>query len=326
MLNNIKINENIKKINWSARFTGVATVKPLIFNPTKEQIAEIKEISPEKVYDVNYYNKDGYSGEKESEISVLCVFNPNEQVKEAPKVAFPEKVYINVSFRIQDQERSFKVKDKDSGEETGEIKYMWIDDKLNTLTGTSLDEAIASSKYSSNFNKDKARKLLVGEKELYDLLLAMSGIYKSAIESGFLLGETPEEATKVFQDMVNGDIDILNNLKETGAFSVDGEFKEIDIILGAAIGKTDASKVYQRHHIGLYDNWVSPGGTGISEKTRKYLMSKGHLSGSASFQDSFEFQVYDPTRSLDLDVQTDTEDVDVATDSLDDLDSLVAPF
>lgn len=217
--------------NQPALYTGMVDLTPIMFNPTKEQLIEIKQIPADrqdKVQEPQYFGVDE-KGNKFTRLSLLCSYSPREMLKDESQ---PEKLYIDINFRIS--------KEIDTSS-TGSIRI--INDRVQYTWAPSIDALKANPRMAWMFaevdgEEPITREAKVGEVMLYNLI---SAIYskvgtKDNPITGFMLSDNPSET---FDNIVDGDFDILNSLFSSDssiyADMVDpktGNIRKISMLMG----------------------------------------------------------------------------------------------
>lgn len=213
-----------QSINFKAVFSGAAQVTPVRFNPTAEELREIKNIKEEfEVKDPNYTRT--IKGEDFAVVSLLAKFNPNKEMK-LTKNAYSENVFVHYDILCQNKAvvgaKSGKTQIIDEHNQSAWIK----------LEGkATLAKQIEKVQEEKDFNKYKdkdgiykinsktARIAKVGEVALYQLIFDMSTLdehrpntenpEKGSSLDEFKLGDDP---TKTFENICNGDVSALNML------------------------------------------------------------------------------------------------------------------
>ena len=170
-------------------FRGLGHVRPLCFNPTKAQMEELGHPYPKD---------DKYLVDGKMRLVLLCEYNPNKNFKGKAKVAYPEKMFTTISFNL---ENKVVVSQK------GSTKFINGGGKTSYVK--------SESDLQDWFDKTNVRPARVGEEELYRLLMAISSVVgtKENPLTNFPLSDdkSPEE---VFDDILTGDMTLLNNLLE----------------------------------------------------------------------------------------------------------------
>lgn len=302
-------------IDYKAVFTGVVDALPLRFNPTKSEIIEIKGIpddKSDKIQEPSYVNVvTRNDGKKESKLQLLMSIHPNEllcKTIDDDGNVFIEKKYNDDHYFTVDIFMSKEFEVSQAG------NFRFINESLQSTWAKSLDD-IKANKKMDWFDVSSARQAKKGEVQLYNLLYAWynkSGSKDSPIK-GFKLGEDPSET---FDEIVDGDVSILNEMLEEGGSSRkyfshdDGSLRKIAVLLGVkASEKTD-------NEGNFYYNQVTFGSSNVSTyaKEGRSLYKDAKLAveeGRFKAVSTFDFQVYDPLASIaGLQSQIDTDIVD----------------
>jgi hypothetical protein len=324
-------------INFRAVFTGVVDTTPLCFNPTKQDICRIKEIPADrqgKIQEPVYVNAiDRGEDGKFTRLTLLTKINPNELLCEKDeegvviKKMYADDVYFEVSWPISKDEELSK------GGEGKTRKYRFINQSLQSTWAESLD-VIRNNEKMSWFDCDTARIARKGEVLLYNLLYAwfkFASTKENPIK-GFKLGEDPSET---FEDIVNGDVSMLNEMLDPDEdaykfFSHEnGEVRKIAVMLGARISdKTDDNgvpyvnqSVYTNQYV---NNCFAKEGRQISKDAIEAVLGEGY---NAITQNSLKFQEFDPTKAEDTstdsvvdamsEVDSGSTDVDLSSEGMD---------
>jgi hypothetical protein len=292
-------------------FTGVADAEILKFNPTRQEIIEIKNIeNADSVKDPEY--KVNMQDRTYRRIEVLMRVNPNVEInKKTPDgkliEEYPNDHYFNVTFLVSNREETSS---------TG--NYRFINDRLQSTWAPSLD-AIKNNSAMSWFKTDNARKAKEGEVQLYDFLYAWynKSSSKETPLTDFILGD---DAETTMEDLFSGDVTLLNNLIGDESFcNADGSKRRVAVLLGVEVSDNiDSNGNYylnQRVFTSKNVNTFAKEGRDIS-KAAKEAVEEGRFK--ATIQDSFTFKVYDPTKVVEIKTEikegSDTDPFDVLTD------------
>jgi len=317
-------------INYKAAFTGIVDATPLAFNPTKQQIIEIKDIPPArqaKEREPKYLGvyKDFKDKSPQTKLELLMKIHPNELLCDKDedgnviKKEYVDDKYISLDFAISDKDEISK-----SG------KHRFINQSLQSTWADNLD-VIKSNTKMDWFDTETARPAKIGEVLLYNLLYAMfklSGTKENPI-TGFKLGEDP---TETFCDIVNGDMTPLNDLldPESKSFKFfsheDGRSRKIAIMLGVRESEATDSEgnpyynqeVFTNQYV---NNCFGKEGRDLSKDAKESLLGEGFR---AATQESTQFQVYDPIKAAQaaIDAMANVEETSVDTEEMEaDLES-----
>jgi hypothetical protein len=292
-------------------FTGVADAEILKFNPTKQEIMEIKGIeNGDNIKDPDY--KITIQDRVYRKLEILMRVNPNVELGKKTidgKLIedYPNDHYFNVSFLVSD---------RDETSSTGNFRF--INDRLQSTWAPSL-EAIKDNSSMSWFKTDNVRKAKEGEVQLYDFLYAWYNKSSSKEEpiTDFILGD---DATSTMEALFSGDVSLLNELIGDENFShPDGKARKVAVLLGVEVSdNTDSNgnfylnqKVFTNKNV----NTFAKEGRDISKVT-KQSVEEGRFN--ATIQDSFVFKVYDPTRTVESNNEikdiADSNNYDILTD------------
>jgi hypothetical protein len=295
-------------INFRAVFTGVVDATPVLFNPTKQQLIQIKNVPQERqqyVFEKNYVGVYKRDGKKQSRLELLLRIHPNELLarkdkdKKIIKKEYIDDYYFPISITISDEDELSK------GGEGKSQKYRFINENLQSTWAETLD-VVKANKKMSWFNTDTARIAKRGEVLLYNLLYAMynfSNTKENPI-TGFKLGEDP---TETFCDLVRGDVSSLNDLIDPDSkafpyFSNNGEVRKIAVMLGVKESeKVDNNGdpyynqvVYTNAYV---NNCFAKEGRMLPKDAITSINSGDGFR--AATQDSLKFQAYDPIKAAE---------------------------
>ena len=298
-------------LNYKAVFTGIVDAIPLAFNPTKQQIIQIKGIPMERQQSINEPNYVGVferDGIKQTKLDVLMKINPNELLCDKDengvviKKEYLDDFYFNLNFTISAEDEVSSDKDKDGNPKTP--KYRFINESLQSIWAESIDAIKANPKLDW-FKTETARVAKKGEVMLYNLLSAMYKLVgtKEKPITGFKLGEDP---TATFLDIVNGDVSMLNDLldKNSKAYSYfshdDGTVRKVAVMLGAKESDKVDDEGNPRFNQVVYTNAyvVSPFAKEGRSLPKDAIASIKGDGFKASIQGSLKFQVYDPAKAI----------------------------
>jgi hypothetical protein len=180
-------------------YTGIAPLKIVLVNPTREQIAELYEVDVEKVKEPNYFTDDS---------TRLDFWYRNHDSISTPLLG-------KFALFISNQTRK---------SQAGKTQY--IDNHSKTCWADSLGDLSERNTKMPDYNKlklDKVREALRGEEELYSLMRAYGNIDTN--NSPFMLD--------------NIQAIIKNNVKELREFFAWADKKEggIKVLLGVKEGQ-----------------------------------------------------------------------------------------
>lgn len=298
-------------INFRAVFTGIVDATPLIFNPTKQQLIEIKDVSPagqQYVYEPKYanaYERDGV----QSRLDLLFKIKPNELLVEPDedgkrKNEYVDDYFFTLSLTISAEDELSKGGTNADGSPKSK-KYRFINENLQSTWAESLD-VIKGNPAMDWFITDTARIAKRGEVQLYNLLVSlfkMVGTKDNPI-TGFKLGDNP---TETFIDIVNGDVSALNDILDPNSkvfthFSHDKDnIRKIALMLGVRQSdKTDAEgKPYFNQTVFSNDYVSNPFAKEGRMLPKDTLAAINSDTFKADTQGSFKFQVYDPAKAVE---------------------------
>ena len=289
-------------VDYKAVFTGMVDATPLCWNPTREDLIRIKEIPDDKQdkiteqgpYSNCFQDNDGVS---HTRLEFLCSINPNEILDEKDDqgelvTKYTDTHYFSVSFLIANKEEQSK-----SG------NYRFINESLQHTWAPSL-AAIQENPKMEWFDTGTARKAKIGEVQLYELLYSWyrkAGSKDSPI-LGFKLGEDPSET---FEEIVAGDVSILNDMLDSDEPSFthfshdDGRIRKIAMLLGvqASDKVNNEGKPYynQKVFVNRYVSTFAKEGRSLSKDAAQAVLD-GKFK--ANTQGSLEFKVYDPIQTV----------------------------
>lgn len=304
--------KNGSGIDYRAVFTGLVDALPLRFNPTKNEIVEIKGIPADKVDKIQeptYVNAvSSADGKKKSKLDLLMKINPNELLckvqDEEGNVTIVEKYVNDYYFDVT----IFVSKDYEQSQ-AGNSRF--INESLQSTWAKSIDDIKANPKMDW-FDTSTARQAKVGEVQLYNLLY--SWFYKSSSKDnpikGFKLGEDP---TETFDEIVDGDVSILNDMLEEDGQSKkyfsheDGSTRKIGVLLGVkASDKTDNEGNFYYNQVVFSSGNANPytkEGRSLG-KDAKTAVEEGRFRAISTF----DFKVYDPLAAAsELQAETDVD-------------------
>jgi hypothetical protein len=293
-------------IDFKAVFTGIVDATPVMFNPTKQQLIQIKDVPQERqqyVFETKYVDAYERDGKKQSRLDLLMKINPNDLLAEKDeegnviKKKYVDDYYFNVSITISDEDELSK------GGEGKTQKYRFINESLQSTWAENLD-VIKSNPKMDWFKTDTARIAKRGEVMLYNLLYAMykfAGTKENPI-TGFKLGDDP---TETFCDIVRGDVSALNDLidPDSGAFKYfaheDNTVRKVAVMLGVRESEkldNDGNPYYnQAVYTNAYvNNCFAKEGRMLPKDAIASINGDGF---KASTQGSLKFQQYDPLKA-----------------------------
>lgn len=246
------------KIEWKAVFAGETQVTPVLFNPTADQVRTIKNLPEDMEISENTYKRD-IKDDEFSVVSLLCKYNPNELL-ELEEDKYPKEMFVNYDILCKAE----FVKGSKSG------KYQIIDEhnqsawvaiKGKQSVKKAVEDAVASGDLNDydplhKIDADTARKAMVGEVALYQLIFNMSTLDPHVPDKDmnldeFKLGEDP---TETFKNICDGDVSMLNALMAFNTesksenrefFMVKGEQNKLGVFLGVNVNKNNPDKMYQ---------------------------------------------------------------------------------
>jgi hypothetical protein len=180
-------------------YTGIAPLKIVLVNPTREQIAELYEVDVEKVKEPNYFTDD------------------------STRLDFWYRNHDSISTPLLGKFALF-VSNQTRKSQAGKTQY--IDNHSKTCWADSLGDLSERNTKMPDYNKlklDKVREALRGEEELYSLMRAYGNIDTN--NSPFMLD--------------NIQAIIKNNVKELREFFAWADKKEggIKVLLGVKEGQ-----------------------------------------------------------------------------------------
>ena len=298
-------------IDFRAVFTGIVDATPVLFNPTKQQRIQIEDIPQDRqgfVYEPKYANAYNRDNKNQSRLDLLFKIHPNELLAEKDeegkviKKLYKDDYYFPVSITISDEDELSKGGTNDDGSVKSQ-KYRFINESLQSTWAENLD-IIKANKKMDWFKTDTARIAKRGEVLLYKLLYAM--YYKDGTKenpiTGFKLGDNP---TETFQDIVNGDVSVLNDLLDPDSaafkfFSHDNkEVRKIAVMLGVRESEKVDDNGNPYYNQTVYTNaYVN---TCFAKEGR--MLSKDAIASinsdvfKADTQGSLKFQAYDPIKA-----------------------------
>jgi hypothetical protein len=292
-------------------FTGVADAEILKFNPTKQEIMEIKGIeNGDNIKDPEY--KVTMQDKTYRRIEILMRINPNAEIGKKTidgKLIedYPNDHYFNTGFLVSDRD-----------EVSASGNFRFINDRLQSTWAPSID-AIKDNSGMSWFKTENARKAKEGEVQLYDFLYAWynKSSNKETPITDFILGD---DATATMETLFSGDVSTLNELIGDENFShPDGIPRKVAVLLGVEVSdNTDANGNFylnQRVFTSKSVNAFAKEGRDIS-KGAKESVEEGRFN--ATIQDSFLFKVYDPTKTVESNTEikeiADSNNYDILTD------------
>jgi len=309
-------------LNYRAVFTGVVDATPVKFNPTKEDLAEIKGIPIEKLNEPVYVGVFERDNVKQTKLNLLVKINPNELLCKDKdgniNKLYKDDHFFDISLTISAEDEISK--DKDEAGRPKTPKFRFINESLQTIWAESIDAIKANPKLDW-FKTETARVAKKGEIMLYTLLGALYknvGTKENPI-TDFKLGNNP---TDTFLDIVNGDVSSLNDLitKGTGAYEYfshdDGSIRKVAVMLGVKeSNKTDDNGNHMYNQVVFVNNFVNSSfakeGRSLSKDAVEAI--KGDKF-KASIQGSLKFQLFDPVAAME---QTLKNLTDVESTSID---------
>jgi hypothetical protein len=273
-------------------FTGVADAEVLKFNPTKQEIMEIKGIeNGDNIKDPEY--KTSMRDQTYRRIEIMMRIDPNVEIgKKTPDGKLIEEYAKEHYFNL-----TFLISDRDETSMGGNFRF--INDRLQSTWGASLD-AIKNNPKMAWFKTENARKAKEGEVQLYDFLYAWYSKSSSKEDpiTDFVLGGDAQES---WETLFSGDVTQLNNLIGDSEFShPDGKHRKVAVLLGVEVSdSTDANGNYylnQRVFTNKNINTFAKESRDVS-KAVKDSVEEGRFK--ATIQDTFAFKVYDPSKTVE---------------------------
>lgn len=258
--NNTKQRSEKQDINYRAAFTGGVMTRPMMFNPSAEQIRALKNLPEDfNVNEPNYTQT--IKGEEYRRISLWCEFNPNKALK-LKKAQYSDKVHVKYEIFVSDRNvvgaKSGKTQIMDTHNQSAWIKLSG----KKSLENQILDAQKQDSPYKENdplrrMDPANSRIAKQGEVALYQLIFNMSTLdehrpnedpNKSRELHEFKLGEDP---TKTIENMFHGDLTSLNMLLASSEQDFEGkeyfldedQNNELGLFLGVS---EDSGRLYQR--------------------------------------------------------------------------------
>jgi hypothetical protein len=284
-------------------FTGLVDVKPLVFNPTKEQIKEIRGYEPQQ--EPAYYNQSFPStpDEKFSKIELLCSFNPRKAsiTKELPEgnVEFPEQAFATISFNISKAKQASK---------TGKVLMINSEVRYDGIWST-WAESIETIDSKFEYSTEDLREAHVGERCLLNLLYALyKESSKDAPITGFGILDT------AWEDICDGDVSELNSIIDSTHTNSEqfrsekgdniGQVNNLRVLLGVKASGT--GKMFNTVFTSDYDYTFAKAGKSLTKRVKERLTD----SFKADYQGDLSFKEYDPLAAANRSAAVPTTTVD----------------
>ena len=234
-------NNTGNNIDFKATFLGEVQLKPLRFNPSKEELIDLQGLTgkpgADYVREPNYERIDN-GGKTQHVISLFCEFRPgspnNVLDQESRLEGCPDKRFVSIDITVSPEKYV-----------SGTGKVLLIDDKNISCWATDEGDpktsilTARSMRSDDNYralidiNENTARYSFVGEVDLYNLLFAMSDLLPfrrkkdgslDGIQDGFHIGQKVNKNGLSEKGLLiaNGATDLLNELVSQDLFKPGG--------------------------------------------------------------------------------------------------------
>lgn len=276
-------------------FTGVTKATPVCFNPTNEQLKELRGYASK--------NEPQYTGIKSfdglstyTKLTLLMKFNPKEQDGVTPEMSaeWPEEVFFNLEIPISNKEIV--------GRNSGSNKYsnmlasydglvtFWNTEPVPTNDWTDLTFVFEEGEAAQDLEMVHLKE---GQTTLLNLLYAMHNKAAGKDDKMYIdLLETD------WEDIVAGDVDELNTILDLSITddaainqfrTADGQVNPIGVLLGV---RSSEGFTGQEPFVTDWDYCFSKRGRRLGKKLSTKLLSV-ECPFKHDFQADLAFKVYD---------------------------------
>lgn len=273
-----------QRTEWK-NYTGMTNITPLKFNPTKQDLIDIKGISAEKAQYLQEPVYTGYDNESQPymDLTLLYSFSPKEYLEGE----HPDKVFGNLKIRVSRKEIQSQ-----SG------KYKFINNKCQMTWATDVD-AITQEWY----DKTEVRKCKEGEDTLYSFIYALSD--RASTKEAPMVIKIAKSYDDVMESIINGDVDLLNNLLTSEGFVYpDKSPRRVNVLMGITRSK-DGTKKYQTIFTSKVHDTFAKEGRQLNKKVITDLVNNP-ITWKGDFQKVTDFRVYVEQEQPKTEIKEDT--------------------
>lgn len=282
-------------------YTGMTNITPLKFNPTKQDIIEIKGISADKAQYIQepVYTAFDNEGNPYMNLTLLYKFSPKEYLEGEHQ----ETIFGNLQFRISR---------KDILSQAGKFKFAnsinemaWAID-VDSINAEYFNKAEVIATKSGKQIKNQVRKLKENEDLLYSFITALCS-KASTKDEPMSIKLSNKSYDDVIEDILSGDVDFLNNVLTNSDFlNPDKSPRRVSVLMGITRSK-DGQKKYQTIFTSKVHNTFAKEGRQLSKKVVTDVVTNP-LTWKGDFQGVMDFRVYvekeQPTTMIKEDTAT----------------------